>query len=218
MNGILDISKLKLNVVPNATRPSNETRAELFTNNKMGKLSLNKSATSLMGVETGDFVKIITNSEAKDIDDAFYVVVSNDETGCKLSNRGEKTEGVGLSQDFSCAGVWSIMVQKNPKAIQLGEDALFKLGILTEVTTTRRLDGTKCYSKLLKERVSFKVSVVTDENDEPLKNVEIGNEVYSRLYSLTEMKTSINDYFEEALQDDDENTVSRSQKSIFDLK
>jgi hypothetical protein len=214
MKGILDISKLNLAVMPKATRSTNELRPELSTGNQSGKLSLNKSATALMGVQTGDYVKVITNSEAENINEMFYLVVSNDETGCKLSNRGIKREGTGLSQDFSCANVWSIMVQKRHDAVQLSEEALYKLGILVEVNTGTNGNGVKLYSKLLKERVSFKVSVVTDENGKPLSDIEIGDEVYRRLYALTDMETSVNEDYED--KDVEANTTNQKARSIFD--
>lgn len=202
------------NLVPttSGTRGSSEVRAELKLERQTNKFALNRMATKLMGAQTGDFVQIICDSKATDINDAFYIAVSKNEIGSKISNRGKKSAGIGLYQNFNNSGIWSIMAQKNPAAQQLTETALAELNILVN-TPTMVKDGVQNYAFLLKDKTSFEVVLVTDDDGNPLENVTIGKETFDRIYALTNMEVTPFNDSDNCEEEEEEEVVE--PKSIF---
>jgi len=120
-----------LKPVSTGVKPTNVTTPLITANPIPNKFFINRLAGTKMGLVVGSRIKIFDNPQAESFDGRFFIskTVEEDPGAAKIgkANFGISSEdGIGFS--FSYAGIWSIMVQDNFNAIELGQDALVDMG------------------------------------------------------------------------------------------
>ena len=124
-----------LNLVPVATgvKASNDVLPTLTVQGIPNKFQLNRLATVAMGLKTGDRVRIFNNKNAENINEKFFIakVAEDDATGAKVNRSNSTTKQTeGIDMAFNYSGVWSVCLQGDPTAAELGFEALEAKGLV----------------------------------------------------------------------------------------
>ncbi len=179
-------------VVTKGTKTTNDARPEVITQRAINKFVLNGSASTLLNVQDGDSVVIITNPRAESMDEKFLIAKAAG--GAKLATTGHK-KGLGLPMTFSYSSVWSLIVQGKVDAKPLGEQALVEMGLMKEYPTQlgrKDANGNQemCYANLTPYVVAYTLALVTDEDDQPLAFTDPNTGItYEEVFVLCEAIT-----------------------------
>lgn len=167
--------------VKSGERTSNDTYAFVETASQMNKFRLNKMASELLGVVSGDRVKILITG--MDGIDGKYLIAkapSDDASSAKLLSP-TKSEGHG-SLLFNYAGIWSRIAQATADAEEKSGARLVEEGVA--IARTQK-GGTDTY--YLNQKAIYSLVEVEDfTEDSPLVS---GGISYPKVFALISPKT-----------------------------
>lgn len=174
----------KLSFAKLGAKSSDETRPEIIATTMPNKFQLNRLASRMLGLETGNRVKIVIDDDATDINEMYYLVVANEKDGdaAKLASVG-KEKGIGRVLVFNFSGVWSRMIQMKVDASELSAKALSELGFTTARQTVQN-EGSTAEPKLV---YSSKTKVFGEIIDTTV-DMEIEGAVY-HMYAVTNLRS-----------------------------
>lgn len=202
---VFNAAKLaKLSAVSRGTKSSNDVRPAITTGRAINKFTMNASASALIGCQHGDRIVMFAMPDAENINERFFIALSQGEEGCKLASAGN-TKGVGRPQNFNYAGIWSQMLMQDCAAAPVGEKVLQDKGLMAVTETQLGRDGKMCSAVLAVKRVEYGVELVVDENGDAM-GVELDGVSYDKLFVLTEPKDIV-----EAESDDAEEQVDSAE-------
>lgn len=159
----VNFGSFNLSVARPGTKVSTSSRPELILVPTINKFSLNSLASKLMDVEAGDHVTILTNDDASNLNEMYFITTGiGDEGQSKLASIGNKP-GTGRLLNFSYSGVWSKMIQNKVDAIELSAQALVDKGLVQERETE---SGNTSYTGLRKVYFGLGEPVEVDINGE----------------------------------------------------
>lgn len=131
----VNFGKMSFSVAKPGVKPSNATRPELVLAPTFNKFNLNSLASSLMKVQNGDYVTIITNDEAADVNSMYFIAKGiGEEAQAKLASVG-KAPGYGKSLSFNYSGLYSKMLQTKVDAQEISAEGLNELGLVEKRET-----------------------------------------------------------------------------------
>lgn len=112
------LAGLSVQGVRSGERAPQEIKPGVEVSNQYNKFRITKTAAEIIGLKTGDRVKLfVTNSEEMYGRYLLAVAKDTDELSAKVATAGKK-EGFG-SLTFNYSGVWSKMIQcENPTAME----------------------------------------------------------------------------------------------------
>lgn len=184
---VFNAAKLaKLSAVSRGTKSSNDVRPAITTGRAINKFTMNASASALIGCQHGDRIVMFAMPDAENINERFFIALSQGEEGCKLASAGN-TKGVGRPQNFNYAGIWSQMLMQDCATAPVGEKVLQDKGLMAVTETQLGRDGKMCSAVLAVKRVEYGVELVVDENGDAM-GVELDGVSYEKLFVLTEPK------------------------------
>lgn len=134
-----DVSKINLVAVATGVKGSNDVVPTLVLQGIPNKFQLNRLATTAMGLKTGDRVRIFNNKNAENISEKYFIakVGENDATGAKVNRSNSTTKQTeGIDMAFNYSGVWSVCLQGDPNAAELGFEALEAKGLVISGKTS----------------------------------------------------------------------------------
>lgn len=212
---ILNAAKLSgLTVVARGMKSSNDVRPAITTARGMNKLTMNASASQLIGCQHGDRVVMFALPDPQNINERFFIALSAGNEGCKISSSG-KAVGVGRPQAFNYSGIWSQMLLQKVDAAPVGERVLVDMGLMQEIETQKGRDGEMCSAVLATKRVEYGVELVTDEDGDAIPVTLADGTMYEKVYVLTdpkEVSIESEDANEENGEADEDNTESEDNE------
>jgi hypothetical protein len=134
-----NVAALNLVAVATGVKASNDVAPTLTVQGLPNKFQLNRLATVAMGLKTGDRVRIFNNKNAENINEKFFIakVAENDATGAKVNRSNSTTKQTeGIDMAFNYSGVWSVCLQGDPSAAELGFEALEAKGLVISGKTS----------------------------------------------------------------------------------
>lgn len=142
---------MKFSVNRPGTKVSSSSTPEVVLLPTFNKLGVNPVATKKLGWEHGDYVTIITNDNAEDMNSLYFITDGIDGNRSQLSSVGG-TKGVGRSLTFNYSGVYSRILQGKVDAVESSPDGLVQLGLVQK----RQTEGGKTAYTALK-KVHFEI-------------------------------------------------------------
>jgi len=174
-----------LRTIATGVKASSDTEATLTLLGITNKFQLNRLATTLMGLSIGDRVRIIAG-DSKDINSKFFIAktTKTDVAGtAKISKANSANPSItGIDMTFNYAGVWSVLLQGDADAVELGYEALAAKGLVIKgETKSSVVDGTAKGGGNVRWRATKNVKMTLVSVGEH----EVGGVVYD-LYVLTD--------------------------------
>lgn len=170
----VNFGNLNFTIARPGTKASTSSRPELVTTPTLNKFDLNPLASQKMGVEDGDYVTILINDAAANINEMYFLTHGlGDEGQSKLASVGKKA-GPGRRQTFSYSGVYSKMLQGATEVVEMSAEGLAELGLMVKRVTAA---DNIAYSALKKVHFEVGDGVEVDLNGQdavvyPLTNVK----------------------------------------------
>jgi hypothetical protein len=165
-----------LRTVPTNQKASNDTAPTITCLGIPNKLQINRLAAAEMGLKLGDRVRIFDFKDAESMNERFFIAktTADDPNSAKVgkANSGTSSE-VGIDLAFNYAAVWSVLVQGDPKAVELGYDAMVEKGCCVKGET---VTGRPKYRSTKVVKVGIEVA-----SDEP---AEIEGRVYEKVFAF----------------------------------
>lgn len=126
----VNFGSMNFSIARPGTKVSTSSRPELVLVPTLNKFSLNSLASKLMDVESGDYVTILVNESASNLNEMYFITTGiNEDSQSKLASVGNK-KGTGRLLNFSYSGVWSKMIQNKVDAMELSPSALVDMGLV----------------------------------------------------------------------------------------
>ena len=136
----LNLNAMKLSIAKPGTKATASNKAELFTASTINKLTLNPLATKKMGIANEDYVTILVNEEATNINEMYFITGGVEANKAKVASVG-KAEGVGRTCNFNYGGVWGKMLQFKVDAMDMNPAGLVDEGLLSKYKTEAGKDA-----------------------------------------------------------------------------
>ena len=125
--------------VATGTKASNDTVPTITVLNIPNKFQLNRLATDLMGLKVEDRVRIFQFSADADLNERYFIAKTSadDLSAAKTaaSNSATKAKS-GIDMAFSYSGVWSVLIQNEVGATELGYEAMVEKGCVVKGETS----------------------------------------------------------------------------------
>lgn len=184
----MDLGNMSFSVEKPGTKASSSSRPELTVGPTINKMSLNSLASKKMGLQNGDYVTILANERATNINEKYFITEGvGDNNQAKLASVNN-AEGVGRTLNFNYSGTFSKMIQGTVDAMELSPEGLVEKGLAITRDTSKGNQSRTCLRKVFFE--------VGDGFDYELNGEEIV------LYPLTNMK--VKDYNPREMEDEGE--------------
>lgn len=139
-------------------KPSGAVEAGITLTPTVNKFELNGLGSKLLKVQTGDYLAIVVDEDAIDINERYFLVKGSENDGfsAKIASHG-KEQGVGKAQSFTFADVYprilldalqnvkgiSVPVDASGRAVRVSKDRLRLMGLVEKGTCLK-----KVYAKL----------------------------------------------------------------------
>lgn len=138
------LKSLEVVAVKSGERVSNDTIATIETSSQLNKFRINKMASELMNVVSGNRIKIYTTG-SDEIDGKYLLAVAADDAAdaAKLASP-TKQAGFGVQQ-FNYAGVWSKIAQGTADAQEKSGATLVAEGVAVQRKNAYYLDHKTVY-------------------------------------------------------------------------
>ncbi len=126
---------MSFSIAKPGTKVSSATRPELILNPTFNKFSLNALASNLMKLQNGDFVTILINDQATNINEMYFITKGiGEEAQAKLASVN-KAKGYGRVLNFNYSGIYSKMLQGTTDAMELSPEGLEEKGLVAKRVT-----------------------------------------------------------------------------------
>lgn len=204
-----------LSIAAKGVKSSNDVRPEILTGRAFNKFTMNGLASSLMQLQDGDSMVIISDDSSDDLNNKYYLAKTSDDLGVKLASVGH-AKGFGKALSFNYAGKWSEMIQNatdRTDAKAVGKASMINADYLVKEATQLNKKGEQSYDELSTYRIGYQVEELM-EDGEPVKDVTIDGVTFEKLFVLTnpikynkDGKTHFNEELnEQAVSDEEENS------------
>jgi hypothetical protein len=129
-----NFANLSLSVARPGTKAQSSANPELTLTPTINKFSLNPLATKLMGLKDGDGITILTNDNAENINEMYFLAVGHTADQAKLA-AVKKQQGIGRTLNFAYAGVYSKMLQGTTDAVEVTPQGMVDMGLVEQRIT-----------------------------------------------------------------------------------
>ena len=188
-----------LKPVQTGTKASNDTVPTITLLGIPNKFQLNRLATKALDLNIGDRVRIFdAGKHASNLNERFFIAKTapEDTASAKIgrANSGNKSDS-GVDMTFNYSGVWTVLVQGDVEAVELGSDALVEKGCMIKGVTAGG-------------REKYRATKVVKLEIEEVGDAEIDGVTY-KLFVLTNFK-SVDKTAEELEDEMAEKTTAQS--------
>lgn len=184
------LSVEKLEVAKKGVKITGDNTPTITTGRSIHRFSMNGAAAALMGAQNGDRVILFINRAAENLDQKFFIGITNDPKFPSLSSAGKKS-GKGVSLNFTYAGIFSEAIQEELDTKPCTAADLERMGLAKYVFTQEGEDGTPQFNTIVKNRVQFVPVLCTDEDEngnEVPETITIDGITLDQVFVLTDRK------------------------------